>query len=827
MAKKQVSLTKTMRERIQSIIDANPSADNSLITAALKAAHPEYARYADKALEKHVAALKTVRPTAMMTPGAMSAEPATPYSGAEEATPTPSSGAVLPMKRPRPASLNAQLPYHAAAPDTPSTGRTRRQARAKDRAAEPAPTGGAPGAAAASEASGWDRPSERYINLGGMESVLAEVRQLIEYPLTHPEIYSHLGVEPPRGILLHGPPGCGKTSLARAIAGETGVYFRNIAAPEVVSGLSGESEEKLRRVFAEAAAAAPAIIFIDEIDCIASKREGSQRSMERRIVAQLMACMDGLTLEATGGAPVLVLGATNSPDSLDPSLRRAGRFDREICLGIPDEPARERILAVLVGSMSCAPDVTLAGLARATPGYVGADLVSLAREAAVEAVKRVFGQLLLKPAGPASGDAADSDSGHSSMGDDSDASEHDMDASHAQAAETAQSSPELRIDTPAAGMASLSLQQPEQTPAPVTPAFSSAAAAELARLQEFQRVSDRLREMPALKPEQLAGIAVSAADFAVALKKVQPSATREGFATIPNVTWADVGALSSVRAELRLAIVEPIAHPEKFAALGLTAPAGVLLYGPPGCGKTLLAKAIANESRANFISVKGPELLDKFVGESERAVRQVFTRAAASAPCVVFFDEIDALAPRRGRDGGSGGVSERVVNQLLTELDGLNTRGDVFVVAATNRPDIMDAAMLRPGRLDKLCYVPLPTASERVEILRTHLRKVPCADDVDVHALAHDERADRYSGADCAGFVREAAYCALRRTLNLDDEPSESEPAAATTPAGIPRVTAEDFESAFGKVLPSVSARDVATYNSLQSKLRASRGAVA
>jgi ribosome biogenesis ATPase len=422
--------------------------------------------------------------------------------------------------------------------------------------------------------------------------------------------------------------------------------------------MSGESEQTLRQLFDQALVHAPSIIFIDEIDAITPKREVASRGMEKRIVAQLLTLTDGLSASFESmGKPVIVIGATNRPNDLDPALRRAGRFDREIGLGIPDMAARAHILRVLTSKMrlrsttrddetgsepwtTCARKMDFDELARRTPGFVGADLVSVTKEAAVLAVNRIFSTLHHKTK-----EVIHNDSGH-----------------HGHVSDTIRS---------------------------VTVPFTR---------------------------EELAPLQVDFEDFLAAIPKVQPSAKREGFATIPDVSWQDVGALVSVRAQLVVSILHPLQHPERFEALGLRMPAGVLLYGPPGCGKTLLAKAIANESRANFISIKGPELLDKYVGESERAVRQVFDRARASSPCIVFFDELDALCPRRGLSEGGNGVSERVVNQLLTEMDGLEARKNVVVIAATNRPDIIDPAMLRPGRLDKLLYVPLPTPSDRFQV---------------------------------------------------------------------------------------------------------------
>ncbi|KAL3657476.1 hypothetical protein V7S43_017615 [Phytophthora oleae] len=625
-----------------------------------------------------------------------------------------------------------------------------------------------------------ERPTARYSDVGGIQTILQEVRELIEYPLTHPEVYAHLGVEPPRGVLLHGPPGTGKSMLAHAIAGECGATFLKISAPEVVSGMSGESEQKLRELFDEAIARAPSIIFIDEIDAITPKRETSARGMEKRIVAQLLTSTDSLSLENTGGKPVILIGATNRPDALDSALRRAGRFDREICLGIPDEEAREKILRVLARKMTLEGDFDFAALARRTPGYVGADLVSLTKEAAVGAVNRIFTNInevkkLTKEIDATSVSA-------------------EMETSDIVTSDDA-----MEVDSTQEKPQEKSTEEIEEVP--------SAADDLRAQVEPFTEA-------------QLAPLSITMADFEAAIPKVQPSSKREGFATIPDVTWDDIGALNEVRDELSLAILQPIAHPERFAALGLSMPAGVLLYGPPGCGKTLLAKAIAHESGANFISIKGPELLDKYVGESERSVRQVFQRARASSPCVVFFDELDALAPRRsggaGGDTGGNGVSERVVNQLLTEMDGLDGRRNVFVIAATNRPDIIDPAMLRPGRLDKLLYVPLPQASERHQILKTISAKCALASSVQLETIAADPRCEGFSGADLSALVREAGITALRET-------DFSKIGAGTMTLGIEH---HHFISAFDRVFPSVSRADQRMFDRMKKNLRKSRSAM-
>ncbi|KAK0493291.1 P-loop containing nucleoside triphosphate hydrolase protein [Armillaria luteobubalina] len=539
--------------------------------------------------------------------------------------------------------------------------------------------------AASSISKDYSSPTARLSDLGGVEACVEKMLEMVAMPLCHPEVYLHTGVQPPRGVLLHGPPGCGKTLLANAMAGELGVPFINISAPSIVSGMSGESEKTLRDAFEEAKRVAPCILFIDEIDAITPKRESAQREMERRIVAQFLTCMDDMSWEKNDNKPVIVMGATNRPDSLDAALRRAGRFDHEISMGVPDDEARERILRVLSVKLRIEGDFNFAALAKATPGYVGADLSALTAAAGIIAVKRIFKQLsegtLQLPTEP------------------------DL---------------SMQVDEPqiAAEASSSSLR-----PAPIITAIASSLSFPTSSPHS---IAHFLNAHPdPLTPVQLAPLCITSADFTVALTQVQPSSKREGFATVPDVSWSDIGALHRTRDELHMAIVQPIKRPELFSAVGIEAACGVLLWGPPGCGKTLLAKAVANESRANFISVKGPELLNKYVGESERAVRQVFSRARASSPCVIFFDELDALVPRR--DDSLSESSARVVNTLLTELDGLDARKSVYVIAATNRPDMIDPAMVRPGRLDKLLYVDLPNGDERAEIVRTMTRKVPLA----------------------------------------------------------------------------------------------------
>jgi len=570
----------------------------------------------------------------------------------------------------------------------------------------------------------------RFSDFGGNEELLCDICKLMAH-LKHPELYKELGVAPPRGFLLHGPPGCGKTLLAHAIAGELELPFIKVAAPELVSGVSGNSESKIRDLFTQAIQYAPCVLFIDEIDCITPKRENAQREMERRIVAQLLTSLDELGESDT---QVVVIGATNRPDSLDPALRRAGRFDREIGLGIPDRAARQKILDVLCRELRLAEDVSLQNIAILTPGYVGADLSSLVRESAIAAINRVF----------------------------------------------------------------KNIQGNQQ--------------------QNLSDLLEWLKDTSPLPDDELQNLFIEQSDWQAALKVVQPSAKREGFATVPGVSWADVGALTNIREELQLSILAPVRFQEEFECLGLPASSGVLLAGPPGCGKTLVAKAIANEAGINFISVKGPELLNMYVGESERAVRACFARARNSAPCVIFFDEIDSLCPRRSGNSSDGGSSSRVVNQLLTEMDGVQIRNGVFLMAATNRPDILDPAVLRPGRLDKILYVGFPEPQDRCEILKALTKngsKPNIGTNVNLDTLGLDSRCTGYTGADMSALVREASMAALkdRLKMNIKDAPRIS-------------VNQEHFELAFSKVRPSVDAKDQHHYRNMKKKYAAGSSAV-
>lgn len=553
-------------------------------------------------------------------------------------------------------------------------------------------------------------------DIGGIEDVLNQLKELLVLPLLRPRKYIETNVSVPRGILLHGPPGCGKTMISRAFAAAIGVPFIEILGPSIVSGMSGESEKGVRERFEEAKKHAPCLIFIDEIDAIAPKRESSQSQMEKRIVAQLLVSIDELDRDKE--KPVIVLAATNRPDSLDPALRRGGRFDTEINIGVPNEQVRAAIMRAQTRGLALAPDVDFASLAKRTAGFVGADLKDLAGKAGSwqmaqyrEALERQALDL-----------------------------EQTMDLD------------DTRDISPTA--------------------------------QSIMRLISTARRNDIPEPPGFEQTAITMAAFDAVLPNITPSSKREGFATIPDVSWEDIGALASVREELQTAIVDPIQNPERYAAVGISAPTGVLLWGPPGCGKTLLAKAVAAESKANFISIKGPELLNKYVGESEAAVRRVFMRARSSVPCVIFFDELDALVPRR--DDSISEASSRVVNMLLTELDGLSTRAGIYVIGATNRPDMIDDAMMRPGRLETRLFVDLPGPSERVEILRALVRNKPIPAEVaDIAAL---DACHGYSGADLESLIRKAGQHALK--------------------SGKYRVEKEDFEFAVQTIKGSVGSMD-------------------
>ena len=727
-------------------------------------------------------------------------------------------------------------------------------------------------------------PSERLNDLAGLDKIIDQVRELIFLPVQHPQLYSALGVRPPCGVLLLGPSGCGKTHLANAIAGELNLPYFRAGGPELIGGISGESEKRVCEIFKEAMQAAPSVLFIDGLDVIAAKVEVTQqRGMERRVIAQLLNCIDELnsakspsaatatdididttdTALATGTetdlikankdmeivrvgdlastsasaaasckvttpfAQVILICASSKPESLDPGVR--GRLSRELSLPVPDARARTDILKIMSSAMKtrsiiCDESqgqvqqedhkqaIDLISLGKMTPGFVGADLRSMAREAGMIAVARVVRDKGL-------------------------------------------------LDEVVNG------NNKER----------SSSSMEVTTVQVNSTKTQALTEAVAVEGNKvdidMSNVFVEMCDFVAASKSVQPSAKREGFAVVPDVTWEDVGALTDIREELVHNVLEPIAHPERFRSLGLEVPAGVLFFGPPGCGKTLLAKAVANQSGANFISVKGPELLNMFVGESESRVRQVFSRARASSPCVIFFDELDALCPKRGTSDSGNGVSERVVNQLLTEMDGLETRKDVYIIAATNRLELIDDAMLRPGRLGKLLYVPLPSAVDRESILHSLTRSLSLKVDedeneeegvvtsiitresdqqqnsssssssstqidhrvVDLKSIAIDSRTNGFSGADLAALVREAGLAVMQewrekavRTAQAAavDAGKAYSPSSIVWPVGTPRIAARHFEVALSRVRPSVSEEDRQRYERVHLRLRDGIGAI-
>ncbi|MBI2931353.1 MAG: CDC48 family AAA ATPase [Planctomycetes bacterium] len=528
-----------------------------------------------------------------------------------------------------------------------------------------------------------ERMGDTYDDVGGMKPVISKVREMIELPLKHPELFDRLGIDPPKGVLLHGPSGTGKTLLARAVAHESGAFFTAINGPEIMGKFYGESEERLRQVFAEAEQNAPAIVFIDELDSVAPRRAEVSGEVERRVVAQLLTLMDGLKSRRH----IIVIGATNRLDAVDPALRRPGRFDREIFIGIPDRAGRLEILQIHTRGMPMAKDVNLKNLAEATHGYTGSDVAALAKEAAMATLRRA--------------------------------------------------------------MPSLDLQQ------------------------------------KAVPREVLERLTVTAADFEEALKNVQPSALREIVIEIPNVRWDSVGGLDQVKTLLYERVEMPLKQPEAFARLGVKPPKGLLLYGPPGTGKTLLAKAVATEAGANFMSAKGSQLLSKWYGESEKKIAELFQRARQVTPAILFFDELDSLAPVRGGALGEPQVTERVVNQILAEMDGLEELRGVVVLAATNRPDLVDPALLRPGRFDELVYVPIPDEAARLEIFRAHTRKMALDRDVDLGQLA--KIAERFTGADIASVCTTAGLLALREN------------------PGAREITMEHFLRAIKETIPSVT----------------------
>ena len=546
-------------------------------------------------------------------------------------------------------------------------------------------------------------PIVTYEDIGGLREEIQRIREMVELPMRHPELFQRLGIEPPRGVFLYGPPGCGKTLLAKAVANESDANFFVISGPEIMSKFYGESEARLREIFQKAQETSPSIIFIDEMDAIAPKREEVTGEVERRVVAQLLSLMDGMGSRGN----IIVIGATNRPNAIDPALRRPGRFDREIEIGVPDKAGRYEVLQIHTRNMPLAEDVELKRLSDITHGYTGADIASLCREAAMKTLRRYI--------------------------------------------------PEINL--------------------------------------EEERIP----------PEILEKMVVKMDDFISAYREITPTAMREVYVEVPQVLWDEVGGLKQVKQELMESVEWPLKKPEVFKRMGIKPPKGILLYGPPGCGKTLLARAVATESEANFISIKGPEVFSKWVGESEKAIREVFRKGRTAAPSIIFFDELDAILPRRGLGYADSGASERVISQLLTEIDGIETLQNVVVMAATNRPDMLDPAVLRPGRFDRMIYVPSPDLASLKEIFKIHARSMPLSRDVDLEELAR--KAQGYSGADVEAICREAAMHALREDINTTE------------------VSRRDFDLAVDRVGPSISPEDEAWYQKFSKRLRRERAA--
>jgi transitional endoplasmic reticulum ATPase len=540
-----------------------------------------------------------------------------------------------------------------------------------------------------------------YEDIGGLHEEIQRIREMVELPLRHPELFQRLGIEPPRGVFLYGPPGCGKTLLAKAVANESDANFYVISGPEIMSKFYGESEARLREIFQKAHETAPSIVFIDEMDAIAPKREEVTGEVERRVVAQLLSLMDGMGTRGN----IIVIGATNRPNAIDPALRRPGRFDREIEIGVPDKKGRNEIVQIHTRNMPLAEDVDIKRLSDITHGYTGADISSLSREAAMKALRRYM--------------------------------------------------PEINL--------------------------------------EEERVP----------PEILDKMVVNEDDFLSAYREITPTAMREVYVEVPSVHWKEVGGLDRIKNELVQSVEWPLKKPEVFKRMGIKPPRGILLYGPPGCGKTLLARAVATESEANFISVKGPEIFSKWVGESEKAIREVFRKARTAAPAIIFFDELDSIIPRRGAGYSDSGATERVISQLLTEMDGIESLQNVVVIAATNRPDILDPAVMRPGRFDRLIDVPAPDSKALMQIFKIHARDMPLSKDVDLQEIA--VKAKGYSGADVEALCREAAMNALRDSIDAKE------------------VTRKDFDDAMGTIKPSINEKMEDYYSQFSERSRKER----
>lgn len=569
-----------------------------------------------------------------------------------------------------------------------------------------------------------------YDDIGGCRKQLAQIKEMVELPLRHPQLFKAIGIKPPRGILLFGPPGCGKTLIARAVANETGAFFFLLNGPEIMSKLAGESESNLRKAFEECEKNSPAILFIDELDAIAPKREKTHGEVERRIVSQLLTLMDGLKTRTH----VIVIAATNRPNSIDAALRRFGRFDREIDIGIPDAIGRLEVLRIHTKNMKLHEEVDLEQIANESHGYVGADLASLCSEAALQQIREKM---------------------------------------------------------------------------------------ELIDLEDDQ-----------IDAEVLNSLAVTMDNFRFAMGKSSPSALRETVVETPNITWDDIGGLENVKKELQELVQYPVEHPEKYLKFGMQPSRGVLFYGPPGCGKTLLAKAIAHECQANFISIKGPELLTMWFGESEANVRDIFDKARSAAPCVLFFDELDSIAKSRGGNiGDAGGAADRVINQILTEMDGMSSKKNVFIIGATNRPDIVDSAILRPGRLDQLIYIPLPDEKSRTSILKANLRKTPVSKDIDLDFLAKTTHG--FSGADLTEICQRACKLAIResieREIQIEKERQQrlargEELMEDEELDPVPEIRRDHFEEAMRFARRSVSDNDIRKYEMFSQTLQQQRG---